>query len=315
MNPYISEQNAGEFTFYRVPKALIDDARYRGISNDAKLLYALLLDRLSLSLRSGWQDEQGSAYLYYSVAAVREALDCCKEKACKLLRELEDAHLIERRAQGRGKPDSIYLRCFGAAENRCERSVKQDTCGGKRSDKQDTRDGGRSEKQDTSDGKQSEKRTWSGRKSRPPEVGKTDHNKTEKNKTDLSKIYRSSPEPMMEDEIREQIEYETLVRHYPADTLDCMVSLIADVERSTAPTLRVGKEDVPRTKVLERLRALDRFHIEYILDCMEESRPNICNIRGYLLTALYRAPETMEGYYAAKVACDEGAAGYHARAA
>ena len=110
---------------------------------------------------------------------------------------------------------------------------------------------------------------------------------------------------MMEDEIREQIEYETLVRHYPADTLDCMVSLIADVERST----------VPRTKVLERLRALDRFHIEYILDCMEESRPNIRNIRGYLLTALYRAPETMEGYYAAKVARDEGGAGYHARAA
>ena len=73
----------------------------------------------------------------------------------------------------------------------------------------------------------------------------------------------------MEDEIREQIEYETLVRHYPADTLDCM----------------------------------------------EESRPNIRNIRGYLLTALYRAPETMEGYYAAKVARDEGGAGYHARAA
>lgn len=120
---------------------------------------------------------------------------------------------------------------------------------------------------------------------------------------------------MMEDEIREQIEYETLVRHYPADTLDCMVRLIADTERSTAPTLRVGKEDVPRTKVLERLRALDRFHIEYILDCMEESRPSIRNIRGYLLTALYRAPETMEGCYAAKIARDEGGAGYRARAA
>ena len=130
MNTYISEQNTSEFTFYRVPKALIDDPQYRGVSTDAKLLYALLLDRLSLSLRSGWQDEQGSAYLYYSVAAVREALDCCKEKACKLLRELEDAHLIERRAQGRGTPDRIYMCPFEAVENRCERSVKQDTCGG-----------------------------------------------------------------------------------------------------------------------------------------------------------------------------------------
>ena len=120
---------------------------------------------------------------------------------------------------------------------------------------------------------------------------------------------------MIEDEIREQIEYETLAKCCPADTLDCMVRLIADAERSAAPTLRIGKEDVPRAEVLERLRALDRFHIEYILDCLEESRPSIRNIRGYLLTALYRAPETMEGCYAAKVARDEGGAGYHARAA
>ena len=304
MNPYISEKNTGEFTFYRVPKVLIDDPRYRGVSTDAKLLYALLLDRLSLSLRSCWQDEQGSAYLYYSVAAVREALDCCKEKACKLLRELEDACLIERRAQGRGKPDRIYLCRFETVENRCERSAKLDTFGG-----------GRSEKQDTSDGRQSEKPTPSGRKSRPPEVGKSDPNKTEKNKTEFSKIYLSSPEPMIEDEIREQIEYETLAKRCPADTLNCMVSLIAEAERSAAPTLRIGKEDVPRAEVLERLRALDRFHIEYILDCMEESRPSIRNIRSYLLTAMYRAPETMEGYYAAKVARDEGGAGYRARAA
>ena len=304
MNPYISEQNIGEFTFYRVPKALIDDPRYRGVSTDAKLLYALLLDRLSLSLHSGWQDEQGSVYLYYSVAAVREALDCCKEKACKLLRELEDACLIKRRAQGRGKPDRIYLRRFEAAENRCERSENQDACAAKRSKKQDTDNLAASEKQ-----------TRSGRKNRPPEVGKSDPNKTEKSKTELSKIHRSSPEPTMEDEIREQIEYETLIRRYPADTLDCMVRLIADAERSAATTLRIGKEDVPRAEALERLRALDRFHIEYIFDCLEESRPSIRNIRGYLLTALYRAPETMEGCYAAKVARDEGGAGYHARAA
>lgn len=315
MNPYISEQNTGEFTFYRVPKALIDDARYRGVSTDAKLLYALLLDRLSLSLRSCWQDEQGSAYLYYSVAAVREALGCCKEKACKLMRELVDAHLIERRAQGCGKPDRIYLRRFETVEKSCERSAKQDTCAGERSEKQDAFDGKRSENRTTGNSPESEKPTPSGRKSRPPKVGKSDPNKTEKNKTEFSKIYLSSPEPMIEDEIREQIEYETLAKRCPADTLDCMVRLIADTERSAAPTLRIGKEDVPRAEVLERLRALDRFHIEYILDCLEESRPSIRNIRGYLLTAMYRAPETMEGYYAAKVARDEGGVGYHARAA
>ena len=57
-------------------------------------------------------------------------------------------------------------------------------------------------------------------------------------------------------------------------------------ERSAAQTMRIGKEDVPRANVLERFRELNRFHIEYIFDCLEESRPNIRNIRGYLLTAL-----------------------------
>lgn len=110
----------------------------------------------------------------------------------------------------------------------------------------------------------------------------------------------------MEDEIKEQIEYETLTERYPTAALDCMVRLIADAERSVAPTLRIGKEDVPRAEVVERLRELDCFHIEYIFDCLEESRPNIRNIRAYLLTALYRAPETMESYYVVKVAHDEG---------
>ena len=295
MNPYISEQNSSEFTFYRVPKALVDDPRYRSVSTDAKLLYALLLDRMSLSLRSGWQDEQGRAYLYYSIAAVREALNCCKEKACKLMRELEDTRLIERCSQGHGRPDRIYLRRFEAVENGCERSEKQDTCAAEWS-----------ENQDTGAEKRSEKQARSGRKNRPPEVGKSDPNKTEKNKTELSKIYLSSTKPTVEDEIKEQIEYKTLIERYPTDALDCMVRLIADAECSVAPTLRIGKEDVPRAKVLAQFRELDRFHIEYIFDCLEESCPNIRNIRAYLLTALYRAPETMESYYAAKVAHDEG---------
>ena len=315
MNPYISAQNANEFNFYRVPKILVDDSQFRTVSSDVKLLYALLLDRLSLSLRNGWQDEQGQTYLYYSVTAIQESLNCCKEKACKLMRELENARLIERKAQGRGKPDRIYLRRFAAVENCLDRSDNQTACAKERSEKQDSDNVKRSENRTASARSGSEKQTHSGRKNRPPEVGKSDPNKNEKNKTDLSKIYLSSSEPTMEDEIKEQIEYETLAARYPADILDCMVRLVADVERAATQTLRIGKEDVPRKKVHERFLELNRFHIEYIFDCLEESRPNVRNIRGYLLTALYRAPETMDSYYAAKVAHDEGETEYRALAA
>ena len=115
MNPYISEQNTGEFTFYRVPKALIDNARYRGVSSDAKLLYALLLDRLSLSLRNGWQDEQGRVYIYYPADEIMSTLNCQSEKASKLLAELDSKKgigLIDRVRQGQGKPTIIYVKNF-----------------------------------------------------------------------------------------------------------------------------------------------------------------------------------------------------------
>ena len=98
-----------------------------------------------------------------------EALDCCKEKACKLMRGLEDARLIKRRPQGRGKPDRIYLLRFEIVENSCERSEKQDAFDGKRS-----------ENRTTGDTPESEKSNRSSRKNRPPEVGKSDPNKTEK---------------------------------------------------------------------------------------------------------------------------------------
>ena len=86
--------------------------------------------------------------------------------------------------------------------------------------------------------------------------------------------------------------------------IDAVVSVIAEAERSSAQTLRVGGTDLPRETVVAVLRELDFTHVEYVLDCMEESRPNIRNIRAYLLTALYNAPATIDAYYAAKVAHD-----------
>ena len=90
-------QEAEQFTFYRLPKALISDARFKDVSNNAKLLYGLMLDRMSLSARSGWFDEANRVYIKYSIASIMEDLNCsklsmtvlkCKKKAfefCKFL--------------------------------------------------------------------------------------------------------------------------------------------------------------------------------------------------------------------------------------
>lgn len=107
MSSYFTAKDAEQFVFYRIPKALIAGKEYRNISTDAKLLYGLLLDRVGLSARNEWIDEKDRVYIYYTVDAVGEDLNCCKEKACKLFDELEKARLIERKRQGQGKPSRI----------------------------------------------------------------------------------------------------------------------------------------------------------------------------------------------------------------
>ena len=112
MNGYFTERDTIDYTFYRVPKALISDPQYRSVSTDAKLLYGLLLDRMDLSVMKGWLDELGRVFLFYKIEAIQADLCCCKEKACKLLCELERAGLIEKKRQGQGNPSIIYVKRF-----------------------------------------------------------------------------------------------------------------------------------------------------------------------------------------------------------
>ena len=105
------------FSFYRVPKLLVNDRQFSPLSPNAKLIYGLLLDRMSLSLKNDWYDEKGRAYVYYAIAEICEDFGCCRVTAAKLLAEL-DKHtgigLIERKKQGQGKPDRIYVMKFCA---------------------------------------------------------------------------------------------------------------------------------------------------------------------------------------------------------
>ena len=125
MNDYFAERDAIEYAFYRIPKALITDPLYRTLSTDAKLLYGLLLDRMDLSMKKRWLDELGRVYLFYKIEAIQADLCCCKEKACKLLRELEIAGLIEKKRQGRGSPSCIYVKRFAKrSENQTSKGRK-----------------------------------------------------------------------------------------------------------------------------------------------------------------------------------------------
>ena len=98
------------FTFIKLPKCLVEDECFIELSMDAKLLYAFFLDRVSLSIKNGWIDDQGRVFIYYSIKNICEDLNCGTQKACKLLDELEKVGALERKRQGLGRPNKLYLK-------------------------------------------------------------------------------------------------------------------------------------------------------------------------------------------------------------
>ena len=112
---YFTGNDADQFTFYRIPKLLFTNKYFSGISTDAKVLYGLMLDRIGLSIKNGWMDEQNRAFIFFSVEDTMELLNCKKNKAIQTIAELDSKSgvgLIEKKRQGQGKPTRIYVKNF-----------------------------------------------------------------------------------------------------------------------------------------------------------------------------------------------------------
>ena len=117
---YYYNNESEQFSFYRIPKVLFTDERYRAVSLEARTLYGLLLDRMSLSARNGWLDGDGKVFIYFTQEDVQEYLGCGHNKATAFMRELEAIGLIERKKQGQGKPAKIYVKNFVSASDKSQ---------------------------------------------------------------------------------------------------------------------------------------------------------------------------------------------------
>lgn len=115
MFDYFYGTNAEQFTFYRIPKVLFTDEQFDIVSCEAKVLYGLMLDRMGLSMKSRWIDQENRVYIIFPVGEIAELLGCCVQKVAKLLDELDEKKgigLIERKRLGLGKPNRIYVKNF-----------------------------------------------------------------------------------------------------------------------------------------------------------------------------------------------------------
>lgn len=112
---YFRGMEAEQYTFYRIPKILLTAECFKTISCEAKVLYGLLLDRMSLSIKNRWFDEEDRVYIIFTVEEIAELMNCGTQKAVRLLKELDSEKgigLVEKRRLGLGKPNVIYVKNF-----------------------------------------------------------------------------------------------------------------------------------------------------------------------------------------------------------
>ena len=181
---YFYGEESEQFSFFRIPRQLITGEKFRHVSTDAKLLYGMLLDRMELSRRNGWYDEQGRVFIYYTAEEIRKDMNCGNDKALKLLAELDSVKgigLIERVKQGQGKPTKIFVKRFtGSAVPAVSETAAPP----------------RSPDIGFSDFKTSEKSTSRPRLFRGTDIGKSECSYTDLNQTDRSDTDPSIPPGM-----------------------------------------------------------------------------------------------------------------------
>ena len=278
---YFYEEQSESYSFYRIPKLLFTEEMFISLSTEAKVLYGLLLDRISLSRDHGWVDDSGHVYVYYTIGSFKKALRCGNSKACRLLKELDAFGLTERKKQGHCKPTIIYVKDFTRfPKQEFMSSANGNSC--------------------------------------VPKPGIHDYSKQESNNTDKNNTENNKTDPILSepdvdkdmderasyrDYLYDKLEMECLYERFPydRDTLDAILDLMLDVICSRRKYIRIAGDDKPVNVVKSQFMKVGCEHIEYVMDCMKNNGSKVRNIKQYLLTAIYNAPLTIQSYYQAWV--------------
>jgi DNA replication protein DnaD len=95
--------------FYQLPKVFFTNPNYLDLSNDAKIAYAILRDRLELSIKNNWIDNDNIIYFIYTNENLENILNVSKPKVIKIKKELEKVELLKQKRLGLNKPNMLYL--------------------------------------------------------------------------------------------------------------------------------------------------------------------------------------------------------------
>lgn len=304
---------AEQFTFIRVPKVLFTDKEHFGsLSNEAKLLYGLLLERMSLSRKNNWIDKHNRVYIIFPVEEIDESLDVGHEKALNLLKELDDQSgigLVKKKRRGLGLPSILYVKNFIVKGEQ-----SSDYAPTSRSSENGIQEVGKT------DFKKSENQTFANPKNRLLEVGKSDSNNIDINNTDMSYTYDQSINPprtdfqnfspgavgndglidgidrnTVDEEVKKQIDYDCLVSNPDSSVLqmvgeikDLMVDVLCGERSVVSEGKRVSEETAKAA-----YRKITFEHVQYVLHSVVSYPEKIKRIDHFLTTSLFNSVYTL----------------------
>ena len=315
---YFYGSEAEQFTFYRIPKILITSQFFKKVSDSAKLLYGLMLDRMSLSIRNGWLDDDNRAYIFFTTNDVMEQMCCGTEKATKMLAELDSEKgigLIERVKQGQGRPAIIYLKKFYDLEDKdttSQSSTSKNENQAFEESKNKTFENRKTRLSEieSQEFRKSKNKTFENRKSRVSETESQDFRKSKCNYnninyTDINYIYPINQDSYniqnsdqteerwidrytkTVDEIKKQIDYDYLINYAERDIVDEVVNIMAEVMTIPRPKYKIEGDFVEYDAVLNNLKKITAEQLEVCLLAYSRQRQRIRNPKAYWISVLY----------------------------
>ena len=297
---YYYGKEAEQFSFFRIPKLLFTDPLFGKLSSDAKLLYGILLDRMSLSMKNNWIDEENKVYIIFTIEEVADIMCCATQKATKILQELDDKKgigLVEKKRLGLGKANILYVKNFIIQETKepggiQDEIIHQELCISQLQNDENHNSGNVI----------FTKQEWC-----KSQCNKTNSNKTEYSDTDFNHTSPISPSktngtkenPEVEEDIetlKQNIEYFSLIQEKPEEkeTIDLILNLMTEVIKNKTDR-RINQSRIPFEKLKGQLMTLKKEHICYVLLVLSENKNKISNLRAYLLSLLYNAPVNILG--------------------
>ena len=325
---YFRGMEAEQYSFYRVPKVLFTAECFKSLSCEAKVLYGLMLDRMSLSIKNRWFDEEDRVYIIFTVEEIAELLNCGSQKAVKLMKELDSNQgigLIEKKRLGLGKPNVIYVKNFMLKEKHSFEKEEKAAVNAENMQNSENHNS-RIVKITNQEFPESQFKDGENHNSRivkiiTQEVPKSQSNNTDINKTDFSETdpiqsyqFCSAGEEclvsgdMMEkmevyrEILRTNVDYAGFVQKGEREDVDELIELMVEILMLPDDSMvRIGGADKPVAVVKSRFLKLTYSHIEYVLFSLHRNTSKVANIKAYLLTTLYNSSMTMNHYYQAEV--------------